>query len=110
MTTKLKLVGAKTYYCEAFRGGFVLEGGVVELDDKKLVRALLKETYMDALNNVHPVFTVTEDPVAVAAPDEDDLDDADEDGDVLGEVEAAPAAPAAHAAPVPKKPRTRAAS
>jgi hypothetical protein len=105
MTTKLKLVGAKTYFCEAFRGGFVLEGGVVELEDKKLVRALLKETYMDALNNIHPVFVVTEDPVAVAAPDEDDLDD--DDDDVLGAPETDPVAPAA---PAPKKPRTRAAA
>lgn len=106
MTTKLKLVGAKTYFCEAFRGGFVLEGGVVELEDKKLVRALLKETYMDALNNVHPVFVVTEDPVAVAASDEDDLDD-DDGCDGLDAPKTDPVAPTA---PTPKKPRTRTAA
>ncbi len=85
MTTKLKLVGAKTYYCEAFRGGYVLEGGVVELEDDKLVKAFLKETYTDALNNVHPVFVRTTEAVGAAVDEDDDDaeddDDDDDDGD-----------------------------
>lgn len=72
MTTNLKLVGAQTYYCEAFAGGFVENGGIVTVDDK-LARKLLRETFMDSLNNVHPVFVQTdEEPVVI--PDEDDED------------------------------------
>lgn len=108
MTINLKLVGAQTYFCEAFRGGFVLKGGIVEVDDK-IAKKLLKETFMDALNNVHPIFVQTqEEPVVEPDDDDDDEDAVEESEDVLGESGEAPRVvkPAAPA----KKPRTRAPS
>jgi len=110
MTINLKLVGAQTYFCEAFRGGFVLKGGIVEVEDK-IAKKLLKETFMDALNNVHPIFVQTQEEPVVEPGDDDDEDGeeaVDESEDVLGESEEAPRV-VKPAAPV-KKPRTRAPS
>lgn len=78
--SRLKLVGAQTYYCTAIQGGSILYGQVKEVEDPKVVASLLAETTYDKKDNVIPVFELVDDgqePEGV-----DDEPEADEpDGD-----------------------------
>lgn len=73
---QLKLVGAKTYYCEGIKGGHVLAGEIAEVEDDAVADSLLKESRLDDRNNRHKIF-VSYTPAMAKA---DGIDDGDEDG------------------------------
>lgn len=55
----IRLIGAKTYACEAFPRGIIHENDTTEVEDH-IAEQLLSETYMDKKDNVRPVFELVE--------------------------------------------------
>lgn len=103
---QLKLVGAKTYFCEGIKGGHVTLGQIAEVENDEVADALLDESRLDDRNNRHKIF-VRYTPAMAKADAIDDGDDGDDgDDDTTDEsstfVQEIPA--------TVKKPRTRAAA
>lgn len=79
---QLKLVGAKTYYCEGIKGGHVTMGGIADVEDDTVADALLEESRLDDRNNRHKIFVRYTPAMAKAdAIDDGDEDDSGDDGD-----------------------------
>ncbi len=106
---QLKLVGAKTYFCEGIKGGYVTLGQIAEIENDEVADALLEESRLDDRNNRHKIF-VRYTPAMAKADALDDGDEGDDGGagddDTTDEsstfVQEIPA--------TVKKPRTRAAA
>lgn len=73
--SKLKLVGAQTYYCTAIQGGSILYGQVKEVEDPKVVASLLAETAYDKKDNVIPVFELVDDDQEPEGVDDEPYDE-----------------------------------
>lgn len=54
--TKLKLVGAARYICEAAFHDVIVKGQIIEVADDKVADALLADVRVDELNNEHAMF------------------------------------------------------
>lgn len=78
--SRLKLVGAQTYFCAAIQGGSILRGQVKEVEDENIAAALLSVVTYDKRNNIVPVFELVED-----GQEPEETDDETEVDDVSGD-------------------------
>lgn len=73
---KLKLIGAERYVGPGTENEVAEKGAVITMTDKQAADAL-NLSYMDASNNVHPLFVVYDDKEEVAEEDVEQEEDSD---------------------------------